>query len=447
VFLSSVPVLSPLGRDDSSWVVDVDRPDVTAKDVEQVTPATSTPRPIADETCHRLPLDSDHGADRGEMVLTEEKLRRMTLARQFPAIRGRGGAQLIELFGRLGPIQSQVPRAPFLTAASRLPGSSYRTINNALADHRLLKTTNLRGTVHTTVVDQFAAVDAVRRPQQIRDLGRLVGIDDAAVHGLIAVIEEFCGDNWQPRDAIVDRARSVVADRHPEARSPVLDTGYGRNLVWGHSGLIRRPRDDRWEQRTDSFHRTARRVVPTIPELDQDAAVTELTRVHLGSYGPADRRDIAWWLGVPLRAVDRAVATLGDELVHHTGPDGSDLLDLAALPARRQVDPGLRLLPEFDGLLLGYAPAHRDRFIDHEHLDKVWARTNGLFSPTVLVDGRIAGTWRTTGRPAATVVEITPLHSGSGICTDDTGLERALSAVAQALDLVITDVRVLRPPT
>jgi len=53
--------------------------------------------------------------------LTEEDLRLSTLARQFPAIDGRDPDAVLELFRRLGPIQSQVPRAPFLTASSRLP--------------------------------------------------------------------------------------------------------------------------------------------------------------------------------------------------------------------------------------------------------------------------------------------------------------------------------------
>ena len=54
--------------------------------------------------------------------LTEEDLRLSTLGRQFPAIGGCDPDAVLELFRRLGPIQSQVPRAPFLTVSSRLPG-------------------------------------------------------------------------------------------------------------------------------------------------------------------------------------------------------------------------------------------------------------------------------------------------------------------------------------
>lgn len=377
------------------------------------------------------------------MRLTQARLRAMTLARQFPAIRGRGPKQLLELFGRLGPIQSQVPRAPFLTAASRLPGIEYRTINGAFTDHGLLKGTNLRGTVHTAIVDQFGALDAARRPQQLRELGRVLQLGPQDVVALTRVVEEFCADDWRERAAIVDQVRGWLSAEHSSAPVHELERAMPQNLVWGHSGLVRRPRDDHWERRTDGYHRTAARVA-AIKVIDTPGAITELVRIHLSSYGPASRQDVAWWLGCPLRAVDRALSVLDPELVHHTGPDGADLLDLASAPGPRTADPGVLLLPEFDGLLLGYAPPNRGRFVHPDHLDMIFARSNGQFAPTVLLDGRIAGTWRTIGGPSATVVEVRPFSHGSGI-TEDL-LNAPLASVASALGLTITGLRLL-PPT
>lgn len=379
----------------------------------------------------------------GVMKLTQARLRSMTLARQFPAIRGRGPKQLLELFGRLGPIQSQVPRAPFLTAASRLPGVEYRTVNGAFADHRLLKGTTIRGTVHTSVVDHFGALDAARRPQQLRDLRRIFKLRPQDVVTLTQVVEEFCADEWRERAAIVDQVRAWLSAEHPGAPVDQLQHPLPQNLVWGHSGLVRRPRDDHWERRTDGYHRTTGRVA-TIKIIDTPTAIMQLVRIHLGSYGPASRQDLAWWLGSPLRVVDEALSALDTELVHHAGPDGADLLDLASMPRSRAADPGLVLLPEYDGLLLGYAPPNRDRFVDPDQLDKIFAPANGQFAPTVLLDGRIVGTWRTIGGAPATVVEVRPFSRGSGI-TEDL-LAGPLTNTALALGLTITDLRLL-PPT
>jgi len=60
---------------------------------------------------------------------TWEQLARATLRRQFPAIRGRGRADVVELVRRVGPIQSQVVRSPFVAESARLPGASYGDIN------------------------------------------------------------------------------------------------------------------------------------------------------------------------------------------------------------------------------------------------------------------------------------------------------------------------------
>ena len=93
--------------------------------------------------------------------------------------------------------------------------------------------------------------------------------------------------------------------------------------------------------------------------------------------------------------MDTAVRDLGGDIVHMEGPDEKHYLDLADAPTDGQEDPGLRLLPEFDGLFVGYAGTNRTRFLTAQQLPSVWAKVNGLFSPIVLYGGRIVATWKT----------------------------------------------------
>jgi hypothetical protein len=382
------------------------------------------------------------------MRLSQERLAGISLGRQFPSIRGRGRPAVLELFDRLGPIQSQVPRAPFLTAASRLPGVGYATVRDAFADFELLRATNLRGTVHTCRPAVFGAVDAVSRRARAVDQRRAFGLAEAdlAVEDLIAEIEAFCTGCWRPRAELTEHLLSWAADRGARPR-PGTSAAFAANLLWGHSGLLRRPRDDHWERRTDAFHRVATDAVgPGLGPESAEQAMIRLVRIHLAAYGPATRQDIAWWAGSTLTPVDRALAGLDDELVHHTGPDGQDLLDLAGLSVTAGRDPGVRLLPEYDGLLLGYAPPNRHRFLDPRHLPRIWARANGVFSPAVLMAGRIVGGWRTApGRPAGdTVIEILPFDDRPGLSEES--LAGPVADTARALDLTVTDVRILPAP-
>jgi hypothetical protein len=374
--------------------------------------------------------------------LSYDQLRLRTLGRQFPTIPGRGSEAVIELFRRLGPIQSQVPRAPFLTISSRLPGLSYEVVCSLFESHQLLKTSNIRGTVHTSLPEQFGWLDAVARRSRAAQLRNLLKLHDVTPEQLAAEIEGFSSNDWTPRSEIVAHARRWLAEREIGPALQVPDV-LSDSLLWGHSGLVRRPRDMRWEKRTDIFHQRARSLLPDLGEYDFAEALTKLVRIHLGSYGPALREDLAFFFGAGLGAIDQAVRRLDDEVVHLRGPNDEDYLDLADPPQGDASDPGLRLLPEYDGLLVGYHGRHRTRFLTEQQLPKVWAKVNGLFAPVVLHRGRLVASWKTITKGRRTDIEVTMLDPHP-VLADDL-FDDAVAATEQVLGLTITDLRV-RPP-
>ena len=374
--------------------------------------------------------------------MTDEDLRLRTLRRQFPPIRGRGPAAVVDLIGRLGPIQSQVPRAPFLTISSRLPGVSYGTVCALFESHQLLKTSNIRGTVHTSVPEQFAWLDAVARRSRAAQLRSVLKLHQVTPEQLATEIEAFASEDWTPRSEIVAHARAWLARRETDDADQVPDV-LSDSLLWGHSGLLRRPRDTRWDKRTDIFHQRARSLLPDLPEWDFAEALTRLVPVHLGSYGPVLREDLAFFFGTGLGAVDDALRRLGDEIIQLRGPNDEAYLDLATAPDNGQSDPGLRLLPEFDGLLVGYHGRNRTRFLTEQQLPKVWAKVNGLFSPVVLYGGFLVASWKTITKGRRTDIEVTMLDPHP-VLADDLFAD-AIKATEQVLDLTVTDLRV-RPP-
>ena len=348
----------------------------------------------------------------------------------------------MELFRRLGPLQSQVPRAPFLTISSRLPGVSYDTVCALFESHQLVKTSNIRGTVHTSVVEQFGWLDAVARGTRAAQLRNVLRLQQITPEELAAEIESFAATAWLPRSEIVAHARAWLAERGTGNASDGPDP-LSDSLIWGHSGLLRRPRDTRWEKRTDTYHRRARSVLPDLDQFDFAASLTELVRIHLGCYGPSLREDLAFFFGAGLGAVDDALRRLDDEVVHLRGPDDEDYLDLAEPPEGGTPDPGLRLLPEFDGLLVGYHGRHRTRFLTEQQLPKVWAKVNGLFSPVVLHEGRLMASWKTITKGRRTDIEVNMLDPHPVLAEDL--FSDAIAATEQVLDLKITDVRVRSP--
>jgi len=376
--------------------------------------------------------------------LTHEALARMTLQRQFPRIRGRGPGAVLDLVGRLGPIQSQVPRSPFLTASSRLPGVTYATVNSLFVDHRLLKTTNLRGTVHTSTHPPFAALDAMARPLRAGPMRNQLSLERVTPDDVTAEIERFCTDAWRTRAEIIAHTRAWLGE-HESAEAAARLTGtYLESMTWGHSGLLRRPRDGSWEKRTDLYHRRARRVVDDLGETTIEAGLPGLVRTQLGACGPLTREDLAYFFGTGLGKVDQAVAVHGDEIVRLVGPDDEKLFDLAEPPTEGDPDPGLRLTAEFDALLVGFHVSHRTRFLTAAQLPEIWAQVNGVFFPAVLHDGRIVGFWKALTRSSRTDVEVTMLTPYAPLA-DDLFADQ-IAAVESVLGLTVTELRVRPHP-
>lgn len=128
----------------------------------------------------------------------------------------------------------------------------------------------------------------------------------------------------------------------------------------------------------------------TIPTMDPDAARAELLRRYLRSYGPSTRAGFAAWLGVRVGDVDPWWSLVQDEMspVELEGPSWLLTDDLDALRSS-PMPTGVRLLPPHDPFVQMW---DRQTLVDPVHHRDVYRPVGA--PGTVLVSGRIAGTWR-----------------------------------------------------
>lgn len=368
---------------------------------------------------------------------TADQLRRATLRRQFPRVRGRGNAAVAEVVRRVGPIQSQAPRAPFVGVAARLPGVLYDAIAEAFETHDIVKASNIRGTVHVSTPEQFPLLDAVTRRTLESGLRKILNLQRLDVAEVRTEIERWLGDDWRLESDLTDHLTSWLEANDSAESATASKESSARFQLRGYSALIRRPSNGAWEMRSPWLLRHGPPLLGT-SVVDADSALAGLVRVHVGAYGPSTRDDIAWWSGERLTRVDAAIAKLGDELVPRPGPGGATYFDLAEPPGGL-ADPGLRLLPEFDALVLGYQPKGRVRFLDPAHVEAIWNRANGMFSPTVLHDGRLVGLWRLVGAGRRRDVEVWPLPGES--LPPEGEFTGPVEGVATALGVQVRDLR------
>lgn len=138
--------------------------------------------------------------------------------------------------------------------------------------------------------------------------------------------------------------------------------------------------------------------VPNHPRIDRDRALALLARRFFRSHGPATARDFAWWGGLTLTDARAGAATAGDGIVSETiGGATYWLRDSATRPPRAGT---VHLLPNFDEYLVAYV----DRSAAYSGPDSATTLRN-----TVVVDGRIVGTWRRTFADGSVAIQVSPL--------------------------------------
>ena len=366
---------------------------------------------------------------------SEDDLRYATLRRQFPTAQSP-----LELVDRIAPIQSQVPRSPFATFASRLPGISYAEVVDLFERHQLIKASTLRGTVFTSTRQQFAWSQRIAVEGRAQFLATQTKVPVAEVRRLLAAVEGRAAD-WVSWDDLLEHGQMLMHAGPPELADRADQV---RFLLWGQAGLLRRPPDTAWHKRTDVLRRSARVALPDLPEHDVDEAVTAMVERHLRAYGPVSPDDTCFYLGIRKTPLKRALASLGDRVITGEGPDGSTMLDLDDDLAHSHAEPeaatGVRLLSEFDGCLLGYAGPGRLRVLNAAQLGLVWNAKNAVCAPMVLSDGRIVARWKTVGTGRRVRLEVTMLPAYAPLAED--ALTAAAVALQDVLDLDVREIRV-----
>jgi hypothetical protein len=197
--------------------------------------------------------------------------------------------------------------------------------------------------------------------------------------------------------------------------------GRGLHILWkcAHDGLIC------FGAREDKQHTFALldEWVPPAKAMDRDEALAEIARRYFTSHGPATLSDFGWWSGLPAAdarsGLEMARPGLQSEQIEGAVYWRAESKG-AALLREFRIASHAALLPAYDE----YTVAYRDRraALDPAHAE---AARNGIFSLTIVLKGRVAGTWTrqlVNGRVAVALKPFAPLNGASG---------RAVAAAAE----------------
>jgi hypothetical protein len=313
------------------------------------------------------------------VVLASRDLSRATLARQMLLGRERlGAAEAVE---RLVGLQAQVREPPFVGLWTRLEGFRREELVEAIERREVVRATAMRCTMHLMSARDFLGLWGAIRPAVARAVRawtgkRLAGLDMDAIAA-------------EARAYFHERPRTFAELREMiPALAPEGDPQGVSYAVRAHLPLVQVPDGGSTGHSNQAPYGLAEDVLGGTASTDPDPA--ELIRRYVAAFGPASAADFQAWSG--LTGARGAFDGMRDELVTFEDRLGKELFDLPDAPRPpADTEAPVRLLPEYDNLVLGHAD--RSRFVADEHRKAIYLSA-GRVRATFLVDGAVAGVWR-----------------------------------------------------
>lgn len=310
-----------------------------------------------------------------------------------------------DVVGLLTAVQAQDDAGAITSVALRTAARDRAAVVAAFDAGQIVRTWPMRGTLHTVLAEDLAwmlplmtvrprAAASKRRPQ--------LGLDD----GHVAYAGDLAAAALAGAAGGLTRAQllAVWADAGLE---PTAGRGYHLIVELAQRGLLCLGPFTDGEQTFVAVDEWIG--VPRL--LDRPGALAELALRYFRGHGPATIADLMRWTGLPAVDVRAGVTAVRDQLAVATVGRTEYLMDPATpdlLAAHGAAAREVLLLPGFDEMVLGYAD--RSMTLDPAHADLIVPGGNGVFRPTVLVDGRVVGTWRTVGTGARRRLEVTPFE-------------------------------------
>lgn len=317
-------------------------------------------------------------------TISAAELNRATLARQL--LLERSHLDVSEAVRRMVALQAQQAASPYIALWSRLSDFDAEAVDRAFADGTLIKASLMRITLHAVHCEDYAPMHLAMQPtlrgarlgdRRFTEAGLTIPEADALVPDLLDfAVEPRTAAQMQERIAASTTATPQGVWWAVRTYAPFRHDGTGGPWTFGQRPVF---------------------IASSAPLLayDRDAsdvALRHLLRRYLEGFGPASVADMAQFALVQQARVKTALQGIGTQLEPLIGPQGQAMFDIpgAARPDG-QVPAPARLLPMWESSLLAYSD--RSRIIPEQYRKAV-IRNNGDVLPTLLVDGYVAGVWR-----------------------------------------------------
>ena len=288
-----------------------------------------------------------------------------------------------QLVSRLAAVQGQDYAGAKWSIGLRLPDATDQSIEQAIEARQLLRTWALRGTLHFVAaadIRWLLTLLSARTIASSKHRYHELGLDSSILSLSCDLLAESLSQG-QPFDR--GECYQLLEDHGISTKGQrgifILQRACLEGLICQGSVRGRHPLFFSLE---DSFAPQG--------NFTREEALSELSLRYFNTRGPATLQDFIWWSGLPTTEAKMALNSVKQNLESltyngHTYWQGQAVLSEPNEPTR------VHLLPGFDEYLISYKD--RSAALDDPLYQRV-TPTNGMLPATLVVDGKVIGTWK-----------------------------------------------------
>ncbi|MDR1645715.1 MAG: winged helix DNA-binding domain-containing protein [Tannerellaceae bacterium] len=294
-----------------------------------------------------------------------------------------GMKEPVEVVSWMGAMQSQSLEPAKWAIGARLGNKTVKEVDEALNSGQIIRTHILRPTWHFVPAEDIHWMFDLSNPHLkpvYQSYVRMMQVDEKLIYAAIPVLEKILqGNRHLTKQEISDRLASQGKAFDIHVLNQVIHYAEREGLVV--NGRLK------GKQQTFAL---LEEFAPRKQTLSREEALERLARRYFTSHAPATIHDFAWWSGLSLTECKRALETIQSDWVCETV---NGRVFWMRNDLRIPAGDSALLLPPFDEYVVSYKD--RSEMIDDVHYGKVMTK-NGLFSPTIVLNGRIVGSWKKT---------------------------------------------------
>lgn len=287
-----------------------------------------------------------------------------------------------QVVSALGAMQAQDYSGALWSIGLRLPNATEAEVERAVKERKIVRSWPMRGTLHFVAATDLRWMLELLTPRVLANAtsrSERLGVDAKTLARCEKIfVRELAGNRQLTREALVALL---------EQNNISTQNNRSYHIFWCLAQL----RVICFAAREGKQHAFALfdEWIPNSRKFERDAALAELARRYFTSHGPATLQDFIGWSGLKAADARAGVEGAAKDLTRET--IGGKVYWLPPTPAQPQSDDGF-LLSGFDEFILGYKD--RSAVLDSRHSQKIIPGNNGVFAPTIVLDGRVVGTWQ-----------------------------------------------------